>query len=755
MNPFLPLTLSVTLCSLASAQHAAPSSAMRGSALALPLDAVSYDEPGDGKLWARGETYKASFGASGATYIPFLGSDAPKNMPVHFRLAQASVNGTELALDDQATWSRHGETVVLDRGAVDVHYLMDTDQMEQTFVFERMPQAGDLDLRVEVESELALESADQGFRFSGELGGVRYGSATVFDGAGRSLALESRLENGAISIRVPETFLRHAQAPLVVDPVISTYTLSPQNIYTWSGDVCFDASSQFYYHTFTAVFSQSDYDTYGAVMGTDGVERQDLGRWIDMTSDKWFDSSVANSNEANNCLVVGTRVVNDTYEVWGRLRDLPGTTQGPQFKISLPTAVDCHLPSVGGDPNTDTFNRYFVAYTRGGLSGDTLIMGQSLQSSGAFVGGSQIIDADPGTRNSYVHVSKSCGTGATSERRWNVVWRRAHEDGGNIRGAQMNSFGFLATPAFSVDSTSDDTRMPQVSPPLSAPAGSARDFLVVYGVYAGPGDSYIRGRLFKGDKYQATFDINELEAQVVGGGYQPYAQSWPTIGTDGSQFVISYSERAADDSIDIYACTLRHHASSLVATEAHVKIADTPYALYRTALATQHDAGAWDSRQLAISFEHYEYQQFSETMGALYETPRKWGVLGQSFCDGQQNATGEAASFRIFGSPDPDDNRVVLDVNGLPPFTYGQFLMSNTTQNFPLDSGVLCLGQPLKRLNSTLGNSWINGSVGYELDLNALPGGTLLQAGQTWYFQYWYRDAGSSNFSNAQAVTFE
>ena len=40
---------------------------------------VLYDTPGDGRLWARGAGYKASFGADGAIYFPFLGSRAPQD----------------------------------------------------------------------------------------------------------------------------------------------------------------------------------------------------------------------------------------------------------------------------------------------------------------------------------------------------------------------------------------------------------------------------------------------------------------------------------------------------------------------------------------------------------------------------------------------------------------------------------------------------------------------------------------------------
>ncbi len=752
----ITLTLSLALGSLLGGESTLPfQDAAPFVESKLSIDHVSYDTPGDGQLWARGKTYKASFGADGATYIPFLGSDAPRNMPVRFQLASASVDGVPLDLDPQAQWSRTGDVVTLDRGRVHVQYLMATESIEQTFVFLQVPRGGELDVRMDVSSELALSSAGAGFRLSGERGGVNYGRATVVDGAGRRLDLDSSLEDGQISIRVPQSFLKDARSPLVVDPLITTFTTSAAVEMQTFDDVAYNAGSQHYFQVHTHRFSQGDYDIYGSVLGSQGDLIPSLGRWIDMTDDVWYDASVANSNEAGNFLTVAVAVKNDKYEIWGRLRSLPGTLQGGQFQISEPSEQDYFTPGVGGDQNTDTFNRYFVAYTHKISNNEQHVLGQSLQTSGTLVGGAQVIDDTSNEVNKMPTVSKSCGTGATAERRWNVVWLREDgEDDQDVRGAQMNSYGFQVTPSFSVDNTAEKFWSPQASAPLASPDGSARDFLVVYSAESGQ-DSYIRGRLFKNNVYQASFDINALEAEIVGDAYQAHDQFWPTIGTDGSQFVIAYSERGPGGQIDMYACTLRHQGSNLIATEAHQLLASNEADMVSPRLATQHDAGNLGSREVIVGFLNQSPGNYATVMGAIYETPDGWGVLGQDFCAGQTNSTGQSASFRVFGSPNPADNQFVLDVNGLPAFSFGQFIMSTTTQNVPLGNGTLCLGQPLLRLGNTLGSSWTKGSVGYDLDLTDLPNGTVLQGGQTWNFQYWYRDGGSSNLSNAQQVTFQ
>ncbi|MFT4543195.1 MAG: hypothetical protein ACI841_004812 [Planctomycetota bacterium] len=755
MNFLTSLSLPLSLCTLASGQMPFASTAGEPSADSLiSFDQVAYDTPGDGLLWARGRTFKASFGPEGFTYIPFLGSDAERNMPVQFRLKGASLGGQAIELEPTASWSRQGETIVLDRGAVDVHYLMNSDSIEQTFVLNFAPHAGELEVRIQVQSELQLGTAGEGFRLRGERGGVDYGRATVLDAGGRSLALESRLEGHEICISVPESFLQAASWPVVVDPVITTYQLTPANMDAANGDICFDASSQHYYQVFSTNFSAEDSDIYGAVIGTNGEPRYNLGAWIDQTSDSWFLPSCASSNAADNSLVVAVAKKNDKYEIWGRVRNLPLTSQGGPFQISEPSDNRYWNPNVGGDPNADTFNRYFVAYSEDVSNSERHILGRAMQSSGVLVGPVTVIDATPDVINRMPHVSKSCGTGAVSERRFNVVWMREDGEDWDIRGAQMNSYGFSLTPSFSVDNTSEEFWSPQVSAPLDSPDGATRDFLVVYSAHGEDG-AYIKGRLFKDDAYQASFNINDLEAQFLGQSMDDRSSSWPAIGTDGSQFVVAYAKKDGFGPTGVVACTLRHYGAELLATSANVVIAEGEDDYVLPNVATQHDAGLWDSRAAAIDYRYQELNANESVMGAIFETPDGWGVLGQTICEGQVNASGQAASFRVYGSSIPSDNQVVLDVNGLPPFSSGQFIMSTSTQNLAFGNGVLCIGQPMVRLNSTLGNSWVQGSVGYELDLTNLPGATVIQGGQSWSFQYWYRDGSSFNFSNAETVMFQ
>ena len=69
-------------------------------------------------------------------------------------------------------------------------YEISVDAMEQTFVVEERPQ-GDLQLFVELESELCRIEVDGGFEFSNELGGVRCSPAFLRGAAGAKVPLSS------------------------------------------------------------------------------------------------------------------------------------------------------------------------------------------------------------------------------------------------------------------------------------------------------------------------------------------------------------------------------------------------------------------------------------------------------------------------------------------------------------------------------------------------------------------------------------
>ena len=97
-----------------------------------------YDTSADGAVWVKGQTYKARFDGNGATYIPSLGSDAPRNFPITFALSSVSAGDRSLPLTGTAA-VRADNRVIIDRGSFVEQYSMNPDSMEQEFVFTSLP----------------------------------------------------------------------------------------------------------------------------------------------------------------------------------------------------------------------------------------------------------------------------------------------------------------------------------------------------------------------------------------------------------------------------------------------------------------------------------------------------------------------------------------------------------------------------------------------------------------------------------------
>ena len=73
------------------------------------------------------------------------------------------------------------------------------------------------------------------------------------------------------------------------------------------------------------------------------------------------------------------------------------------------------------------------------------------------------------------------------------------------------------------------------------------------------------------------------------------------------------------------------------------------------------------------------------------------------------------------------------------------------------DGSYSILGSPIVRLSLSgqVVNSGAAGMVELDLDLTSLPQGTVFQPGDTWYFQFWFRDSTTSNTSDGIEVMFE
>ena len=122
-----------------------------------------------------------------------------------------------------------------------------------------------------------------------------------------------------------------------------------------------------------------------------------------------------------------------------------------------------------------------------------------------------------------------------------------------------------------------------------------------------------------------------------------------------------------------------------------------------------------------------------------------------------EDSTGLPGVIRALGLGGANDD-FFLTADRLPIDLPGYFLTSMTPA-FPFtppgSQGYLCLGGNIGRYNASIGQG---PSFTLQIDLTSMPVNppVPVQPGETYGFQAWYRDAGSTNnFTDAVSVTFQ
>ncbi|MCP3914626.1 MAG: hypothetical protein GY711_03600 [bacterium] len=147
-----------------------------------------------------------------------------------------------------------------------------------------------------------------------------------------------------------------------------------------------------------------------------------------------------------------------------------------------------------------------------------------------------------------------------------------------------------------------------------------------------------------------------------------------------------------------------------------------------------------------------------------YRLAIEWAGIGARYCSpGSATSTGQPARMTVTGSPVVAANDMTLGAEDLPPGEFGYFLVGTNQGQVqpPGSNGVLCLACGFQgcggigRFNRP--GEIIQGPGGsLAIDLTVLPRtpNTSVQPGETWNFQCWFRDGGSSNFTDAVSVLF-
>ncbi len=354
---------------VASPWNGDPSLAVDARAHAAPLASLSadaiFDRSPDGRLWALGATYKASFGADGFVYVPFFGSDAARNYPLQFVLRTVRVGGRRLALPEQAVVERDGARVTLSRGPVLEIYDLAGDSVEQSFVVDT-DLDGDVEIEVALATELVEDAAAPGLQFGNHLGAVDYGTAYLVTADGKQ-EIPSALDGDTLRLRVPAA--QRTPGPVVVDPILRTRSLTATLANSDIPDVAYDATTDRWAVTWVHMFSQTDHDVLVELRTGDNVAVAGSFRPIEISAASFSWPRIANVNAADRFLVAMERHLpsaptGQQYSVWSRTVDAASpVATGVLTQVSPPGTQDQRSADVGGDSGTGT--RWTVVWVHG------------------------------------------------------------------------------------------------------------------------------------------------------------------------------------------------------------------------------------------------------------------------------------------------------------------------------------------------------------------------------------------------------
>ncbi len=690
---------------------------------------VQYDTAADGTVWAAADAYKASFDRRGATYVPFFGSRAPHNFPVHLSLRSIRAGGATLAFDADAAPQRDGDRIVFHRGPVDEVYDLAIGSIEQSFVLAQRPGAGELvpgDLVIELalDTELARSADEHGLVLTpteGSLGSVRYSNAVAVDAVGRRDAASTEWSADGIAIRVPAERVADAVFPLVVDPMLSTFPVDDSVEDNTNPDVAY-APFDILFAVYERVFSSTDHDVYCIDFQGGGQ-----GAYIDVSTSYWANPKIASKRLSSQFLCVAE--VGDptggARTIWGRTRDSQGSyTIGPKFQISAGDIGDEHNPDVGGDPSLAAPTYYCVVWQRDYTSSDHDVLARMVTESSNTFGSVIYLSNSANTLDNLPVISKGDGLPPASTQDWNVVFNRTIDFGDvDVYAAQVHWDGSITTPPFAVATTSALETAASVSTLTTA---SPRRYMIAYSHGALLGDFDIYGKLMQGSTVIDTVDLSSLS-----GAPTSEQQVTPAIDCDGSSFVLVNAESYNGTSdYDIYASTFVGIGNQITLSEGHVNLAFSTAVENNpdvACLGSAGDVGQFNPRA-AVIWQQTTSSTNHDIEGAYYEaghftefcSPGSNGVIAcpcgnapASSNRGCNNSAGTGGA-RITATGDVNPDSVVLHASGMLPSALCVFAQGDSliTGGVTFGDGVRCVGGHLLRLATKSASS---GSSSYPI----------------------------------------
>lgn len=732
----------------------------------IERERVDWNTAADGTLWARGAGYKASFDAQGATYVPFLGSNAPRNFPVRFRLAALQAGADAIGFDALAAPVRAGESVRYERGALREVYELRPEGVEQLFVLDPRDFAGELVLRLELETELAPASDAQGLVFGNEFGGMRYSSAVTVDEHGTRRAAPTGWKDGAIEIRVPASTLAEAHGALTIDPFLGNYAITGAATNEHAPDVAWDESSQRQAVVYESDFSATDHDVGYILLNVDGTATGFAG-WIDFTT-----VNVAHPRIANNGLADNFMCVTQQGPATGGTRDIYGCALTNAGVITATFLIangsnDLTSPVIGGDNSSTGPTYYFVAWEANLGSSDHDIQARLVASDGTLLGlGTIGIDSSFTTYDQEPQISRTNGGGPAADRDWTIVWTRATGlFGKDLYGARVHCDGTITDASYAIDTLPWMTYAPSVSSPIE---DSFRQVLLTYTQTPSLGaDTSIVGRVMHGPSTTAILDIVDAVGGLTG-----QLQFQSATDSDGRDFTVAWTELSGSSSTDtdVYEATLTFTGHDLVVAGAYQTVFATPKIEDEIALCSTRSDSGTPRRMILVAHGNAGSQgdiygaRMDQDPFARFCSPGTHSAIACPCgnaplavglgCNNSVNSGGGWMDAQ--GSPDLDT--VGITGAGMKPNATCVFLQGalSLQGGVAFGDGVRCAGGQLLRLAVKTVNG--SGNRGFpeagdpSIKTRCLALGAPINAGETRAYQVYYRDPPS--FACAAPATF-
>ncbi len=734
----------------------------------------------DGEVWVRHRGTRTCFEDGACTVFPVFGPAAQHEWPVRFELRQVTRGAAAIDVAATGPYAVDQASIAQPRAGLTEVYHLRLDELEQTFVFHELPGHGDLELTIDVDTELATSSNasdEEALVFEHPtLGGVTYGSAYAVDARGRRISIERRFNGDSIRLVVPGSFLQGATLPVTVDPPITSFVAGPNTAGATSPDITYAGVSERYFVCWEEVTSLSNSDVYLTSFDRSGNGGAIVA--VEMGIVTWQAPRVAYIPAGNRLLVVAESWFFSSTDrlVVGQMCDaVSGARIGNEFTISGSDVVPRTELDVGGTNRMQmSSNHFLVAWSRQDSAGSWSLRARVIDWTGAPITGIQTITSTVGEQARQVAVSESHGDESLVGDLWTIAWiRDVDADGfGQVwaRRIAFNGNPALGAGNFVVDAR-DDCRAPSVTSRLDEALFGDRPSIVAYERkpnFAGFMDSGIYAAVVTDGVAYASNSLSSVRQDLA----DPLRdQTSPSIASDGSGFLLTYVEQGASQ--DTYFVSghvaINANGCAVALAERGVRMTASSRQDVQCRVASIQDGDAtsilddgacvWIQRVAGSDTGFVDgFTLDIATLG----TPSDRAV-GVQYCDAYPNAGGQSSWLAIYGDQSRLTTHVAVCVD-VTPNAFGYLLCSESPGNVDMpggSAGRLCLSGSIGRYVAQTGFSGAARRLTSDVLPLSLPqptGSVAAAAGETWYFQYWHRDVASgvptSNFSNGCALYF-